>query len=677
MRLSLYTALLSSILIFASCSKNDNTIHGIDPSWMNTSVQPGEDFYQYACGGWLDNNPIPGEYSAYGVNEVLDERNSTIIKQIIEELASSSHDPNSIEQSIANYYKLFLDTARQNADGIGAVQHYLDTIQAVSDRSQLLSLMYFLNARGSCTIIRFGIDSDMFDSNKNTLSLSADGLSLPTRDYYISNDSVMVARREAFKNHVFRMFRLAGCDSIAAMAKMQNVINLETRIASKTRSLIEFRDPIANYNLFSYDDFKKEFVGFDWDRYFSDLFITDLDSLNVGQPETLHEAVAVLVNSPLQQLKDWMQWDILDSYDNFLGSESYNLMFEFFGRIMSGKDEPTPLWKRAVDDTNSTFGMPIGKLYAERCFPEANKKRMQELVANLQKALAMRIEAQEWMSDSTKRFAIDKLSAFTVKIGYPDKWPSYDGLIVDANKNIVENVMDICLWKFKDAIAREYKKPVDKQRWYMTPQTVNAYYDPSSNEICFPAGILQPPFFDMEADDAFNYGDIGATIGHEMIHGFDDEGRQFDKDGNFVNWWTDDDADEFDKRASVLADFFDNVEPLPGLHIKGRQVLGENIADHGGLKVAWLAYKEATKDKELPVVNGLTADQRFFISYAFTWAQNDREEYIRNLVETDVHALPRCRVNACLPHIDAWYEAFGISDSCKMFIPKEQRADIW
>lgn len=676
MRLKLYIAIILGF-VAVSCSKTDTAVHGVDSMWMNTAVNPGDDFYEYACGGWLGSHTIPGEYSSYGINEVLDERNRQVIKDIIEDLASRSYSSPCIEQTIGNYYKLFLDTARQNADGISVIVPYLNMIQEQADRQQLISLMNYFGVRGSNSIVEISIGADLHDSHKNVLSLHADGLTLSTRDYYVSEDSAMVVRREAFKRHIYNMFRFAGNDSVEATSKMQNVIDLETRMARKTRTLIEFRDTEANYNMLSYAEFKKQFAGIDWDKLFEELFITGLDSLNVGQPETIHEAVALLNDAPLQQLKDWMQWTLIDQFDKFLGKESFNLTFDFYDRFLSGKDKPAELWKRAVDITDRRFGMPIGKLFVERCFPEANKHRMQQLVANLHKALAMRIKSQEWMSEQTKAKALDKLSTFTVKIGYPDKWPSYEGLVVDVEKNIVDNTMEMNLWKHKDFISRTYKKPVDRSLWYMTPQTVNAYYDPSTNEICFPAGILQPPFFDMEADDAFNYGDIGATIGHEMIHGFDDEGRQFDKDGNFVDWWTADDAAEFDKRATVMADFFDKIEPVPGLHFKGRQVLGENIADHGGLKVAWLAYKEATKENPLPVVDGLTADQRFFISYAFTWVQNEREEYIRNLVENDVHAVPRYRVNACLPHIDAWYEAFGVKEGDKLFVPKQERVNIW
>lgn len=664
-------------LVVMSCSTTDNTVHGIDSAWMNTSVNPGDDFFEYACGGWLKSHPIPDEYSSFGINEVLYENNRDEIKNIIEGLASSQHEKGSIEQAIADYYHLYLNTARESAEGMSIVKANFERIESLNSREEIISMINHDNVYGSQTILDFSFGADLENSKDNILNLSADGLTLASRDYYLSSDSAKVAKRMAFERYIVNMFCLAGCSADEADAKMHNVMSLETRMAKQTRTLEQLRDSKANYNKLSYTDFKKQFAGFDWDKFFTELGIADLDQLNVGQPETVREGVSVLTTAPLRQLKDWMQFSFLDDYASHLGTRFANEAFDFYGRVMRGKQKQSDLWKRAIDSTNGTFDMSIGKMYVERCFPEANKKRMIELVSNLQKALAQRIEAQEWMSDSTRQQAKEKLSTFRVKIGYPDKWRTYEGLTIDPSKSFVENDMNMSYWWHYDAIKRCYKKPVDRDEWYMSPQTINAYYDPSTNEICFPAGILQPPFFDMQADDAFNYGDIGATIGHEMIHGFDDEGSQFDKDGNYVNWWTDADSREFEKRVSVLADFFDRIEPLPGLHIKGRQVLGENIADHGGMKVAWLAYKEATKDNPLPVQNGLTADQRFFISYAFTWAQNDREEYIRNLIENDVHALPRYRVNACLPHIDAWYETFGIKEGDKLYVPKAERADIW
>lgn len=397
----------------------------------------------------------------------------------------------------------------------------------------------------------------------------------------------------------------------------------------------------------------------------------------MAQPEALKEAVAILNDTPLDQLKDWLQWNLLDSSAGVLGDEIYLQNFDFYSRTMSGQQEPQARWKRSVGAVNGVLGEAVGEMYVEKYFPAENKARMEQLVKNLQTALSQRIDAQEWMSDSTKMRAKEKLAAFYVKIGYPNKWRDYSSLDIDPSKTLYETMQNVSVWANKQEVERKYNKPVDMEEWFMTPQTVNAYYNPTTNEICFPAGILQYPFFDMSADDAFNYGAIGVVIGHEMTHGFDDQGRQFDKDGNFNDWWAEGDGDKFNARAKVMSDFFDNIKVLPDLNGNGKLTLGENLADHGGLMVAYTAFKNATKDNPLPTIDGLTPDQRFFLAYASVWAQNITEEEIRNRTKSDPHALGEWRVNGALPHIDAWYEAFGITEDCPLYIPKEKRVTIW
>ena len=514
-------------------------------------------------------------------------------------------------------------------------------------------------------------------SKENLVEIGQGGLSLGNKDYYVKEDSAMQHIRDAYRKHIVNMFKLVGDDEETATRKMNAVMDIETRMARASRSRVELRDPANNYHKMSFATLKEDYPGYNWDEFFESQLITDLDILSVGQPEAVKEAIAILNETSEQELKDWMQWRLLSSSAGELGDEIYAESFDFNGRVMSGRQEIQPRWKRSVNAVNSILGEAVGEMYVAKYFPAENKTRMQQLVKNLQEALTERIDQQDWMSDSTKIRAKEKLNAFHVKIGYPDKWRDYSKLDINPEKTLYELMKDVSEWANRDEVERRYKKPVDNEEWYMTPQTVNAYYNPTTNEICFPAGILQYPFFDMAADDAFNYGAIGVVIGHEMTHGFDDQGSQFDKDGNFNNWWAEGDDVKFKEHTKVMVDFFNGIEVLPGLNANGELTQGENIADHGGLKIAFLAFQNATKDNPLPTVNGLTPEQRFFLAYAGVWAQNITEENIRQLTTTDPHSLGEWRVNGALPQIDAWYEAFNITESDPMFIPKEKRVNIW
>jgi putative endopeptidase len=473
------------------------------------------------------------------------------------------------------------------------------------------------------------------------------------------------------------MFSLTGETEDEAQRKMENIMQLETRMAKAGKSNVELRDPASNYHKMAFADFVAEYSGFDWKSYFDIQGITDIDSLSVGQPEALSEAMAVLKDTPVSVLKDWFQWQILSSAGSLLGDEVYAETFDFSGRVMTGAQQPHPRWKRSVNAVNRILGEAVGQLYVEKYFPPANKERMMEMVRNLQQALGERIDAQEWMSEATKAAAHEKLDAFYIKIGYPDKWRDYSKMNIDPEKSLYENMKEVSKWSVADIVSRRWKKPVDPTEWHMTPQTVNAYYNPTTNEICFPAGILQYPFFDMEADDAFNYGAIGVVIGHEMSHGFDDQGRQFDKDGNFRDWWAEGDADKYNERAQVIKDFFSAIKVLPDLNANGDLCCGENLGDHGGLKFAYAAFKNATKDNPLPVKEGFTPEQRFFLAYAGVWGQNITEAEIRRLTTIDPHSLGEWRVNGALPLLDAWYEAFGITEGDPLFVPEEKRVKIW
>ncbi len=650
---------------------------GIKLENMNRDVAPGVDFYQYACGGWIKNNPLKPEYSRYGSFDAVGENNREQIKTLIDELAKTKHPKGTVAQKIGDVYAMMMDSVRQNKEGYKPILADMKRIAKIKKREEIMQAMAEYGVKGCGQIFGAYIGADMMDSKKNLLEVCQSGLSLGQKDYYLNDDEATVKIREAFKEHIVKMFMLIGDKEKVASRKMQSVMDIETRMAKASKSRVELRDPASNYHKMLYTDFKNEYTGFDWDKYWSINYIDDLKELSVAQPEALKEAIAILNETPVEQLKDWLQWNLLDANAGVLGDDIYMQNFDFYSRTMLGKKEPQARWKRSVSTVNGILGEAVGEMYVEKYFPAENKARMEQLVRNLQTALSERIDAQEWMSDSTKMRAKDKLAAFYVKIGYPNKWKDYSSLDIDPAKTLYETMQNVNVWANKQEVERKYNKPVDMEEWFMTPQTVNAYYNPTTNEICFPAGILQYPFFDMSADDAFNYGAIGVVIGHEMTHGFDDQGRQFDKDGNFSDWWAQGDGDKFKARAQVMSDFFDNIKVLPDLNGNGKLTLGENLADHGGLMVAYTAFKNATKDNPLPIVDNLTPDQRFFLAYASVWAQNITEESIRSLTKSDPHSLGEWRVNGALPHIDAWYEAFGIGADSPLYIPKDKRVTIW
>ena len=670
--------ILMMMAMAASMTACNQQTTGIKLENMDMSVKPGTDFYQYACGGWIKNNPLKPEYSSYGSFDVVVEENQKRIRELIEELASKPQEKGSLGQKIGDLYALRMDSVRQNKEGVKPVMADLERVARVNTTEELIALVNQMNTEG----VAFGelwgsyVGADMMESTKNILEISQGGYSIE-RDYYVKEDDANKKILEAYKKHVVKMFQLVGEKPEDAQQKMENVMKVEMRMAKAGRDNVALRDPASNYNKMSFAEFLKDYEGFDWKTYFDVQGLTEIDSLSVGQPEAVKEALAVLKDTPVEVLKDWIQWQILDSAGGILGDEVYAEVFDFEGRILTGAKEPRPRWKRSVSAVNGILGEAVGQMYVEKYFPPANKARMEEMIKNLQIALGERIDAQEWMSESTKKAAHEKLDAFYVKVGYPNKWRDYSKMDIDPEKSLYENMKEVAKWAHADMLDRKWKKPVDRDEWYMTPQTVNAYYNPTTNEICFPAGILQYPFFDMEADDAFNYGAIGVVIGHEMSHGFDDQGRQFDKDGNFRDWWAEGDGDKYNERAQVIKDFFSAIKVLPDLNANGDLCCGENLGDHGGLKFAYTAFKNATKDHPLPDKDGFTPEQRFFLAYAGVWAENITDEAIRNQTTADPHSLGRWRVNGALPLVDAWYEAFGITEKDPLFVPKEKRVKIW
>ena len=676
MNMKHYLSVAALCLLMAACNtgKTTQTI-GLDLANLDTTALPGTDFYQYACGGWMKAHPLTAEYSQYGSFTILAEENRKQMQGLIEELAAGQHEAGSIAQKVGDLYKVAMDSAKLNAEGIAPIKAELEEIAALKDKKDIYALLGSLERRGITSYLGTGVGADEKNSAMNAVYTSQAGLSMGERDYYLAEDEATVKIREAFKEHVVKMLQLAGFDEATAQRGRDIVMSVETRLAKVFRSRVELRDPQANYNKMTLDDLKKRYVTFNWDAYLTNLGLKDVKEIIVGQPEALAEAAKILDTMPADQQVIYLQWKLIDRAASFLSDDIVAQNFDFYGRTMSGAQEMQPRWKRAVSTVSGVLGEAVGQMYVEKYFPAAAKERMTALVKNLQTALGERIQNLEWMGDSTKAKALEKLAAFRVKIGYPDKWKDYSTLDI-KNDSYYANIERATVWASDENMAKA-GTPVDRDEWHMTPQTVNAYYNPTTNEICFPAGILQPPFFDMNADDAFNYGAIGVVIGHEMTHGFDDQGRQYDKEGNLTDWWTAEDAERFNERAQVMVNFFDSIQVAPGVYANGKQTLGENIADYGGLQVSYQAFKKAMAQSPLPVADGLTPEQRFFLAYAGVWANNVRPEFVLYLTKMDVHSLGEWRVNGALPQIDAWYEAFNITEKDPMFLPKEERVAIW
>ena len=666
-----------ALAVAAGCDSKKEAVmtSGIDLTNLDTTAVQGADFYQYACGGWMKKHPLTNEYSRFGSFDMLAENNREQLKGLIVEIASGQNAQGTIGQKIGDIYKLAMDSVKLNADGVTPIQADLEKIASVKDKSEIVPLMAELAHSGVFPYFSFYVGADIMDSKSNLFQLYQGGISLGEKEYYLDNDDVTVNIRNKYKEHIVKMFQLAGFDEAAAKKKMEAVMDIETRIAKASFSAVEQRNPAANYHKMSLDELKKEIPGIDWDAFLNGIGVKGVTELSVSQVEPIKEVEKIINSLPVENQIAYMQWSLIDRAAGYLSDDLVAQNFDFYGKTLSGKQTNQPRWKRAVSTVNGVLGEAVGQMYVEKYFPAAAKERMVQLVKNLQTALGERIRNLEWMGDSTKIKAIEKLNSFYVKVGYPDKWRDYTGLNIEKD-SYWANVKRATEFEL-DYMLSKAGKPVDRDEWGMTPQTVNAYYNPTTNEICFPAGILQYPFFDMNADDAFNYGAIGVVIGHEMTHGFDDQGRQFDKDGNLKDWWTAEDAKRFEERAQVMVNFFDSIQVLPGLNANGSLTLGENIADHGGLQVSFQAFKNATKDAPLPVEDGFTPEQRFFLSYAGVWAGNIRDEQIRLQTKSDPHSLGRWRVNGALPQIGAWYDAFGIKEGDPMYLAPEKRVSIW
>ena len=664
-----------SMMATAACAQNLSS--GIDKANMNLDVKPGMDFYEYAAGGWLKTHPLDAEHPTNGAFVDLEEQNQKRIKGLIEEYSSKSQPKGSLGQKIGDLYNLMMDSVRLNREGAAPLKPVLAKVEAIKNKKEYQLVMAQLDYQGVGAMM-FGISvgADQRNASQNIVGISQGGIGLGERDYYLNDDEQTVKVRNAYKEYIKTLFQLVGDDEQTAQKKTDVLLAIETRIAKASYDNVKLRDVNANYHKIGYAQLISDYPGIDWGNIFLAQGFPPFAEVDLGQPEPIKEVEKILEETSLDDLKTYAEAKVISSATNSLSDEFRAASFKF-NQTLSGVKQDRPRWKRAVGVVSGVLGEAIGKLYVEKYFPESSKQRMLDLVYNLQTALAERIDEASWMEQATKDQAKDKLSNFIIKIGYPDKWRDYSGLEIDPSLSLYDNLTRVTAFLTKDYIDRKVNKPVDKSEWHMTPQTVNAYYNPTTNEICFPAAILQAPFFDPEADDAVNYGAIGCVIGHEMSHGFDDQGCQFDKNGNQNNWWTAADKANYDKRTKVLEEYFSNYEVQPGKKINGKLTLGENIGDNGGLNIAFRAMSNLMKTKKLPVIDGFTPEQRFFLAWGRVWAANTSDEMTDYLLKVYPHSPNQARVNGALPHIDAWYDAFNVKKSDKMYVPKSKRAHIW
>lgn len=645
-------------IIFAFFYTKEKTmITGIKQENMDLTVTPGDDFFRYANSGWQQANPIPDDYTRYGSFEILANTNLERVREIAE----------NDNGKIGTLYKIAMDAEKLNQEKIEPVKKYLDEIDAIKSVDELPKFLGRFHKMSSA-FWSDGVALDEKDSNHFIYNIGQGGIGL-SRDYFFDTDKKTVEIRKQYLDFIEKQMKNFG---IKVDAK--KLYAIEERMAKSFHKKELLRDPHANYHKMSLPEIKEKFSGFDWDAYLTARGADAAKFININQPNAISESIAIMHDTDLDLIKTYLKYRVVLMSDAFLDDETYEISFDFYNRKMAGQKEQKPRWKRAIAILNGTIGEEIGHLYVKKYFPAAAKKRMEQLVENLRRAYETRIKNLDWMSDETKSQALDKLNSFKAKIGYPDKWRDYSKLVIDSNDSLLENMIRVN--QFEDSFwLDKIGKEKDPTIWYMNAHEINAYYDPSTNEICFPAGILQPPFFDMDADDAFNYGAIGCIIGHEMTHGFDDSGRQFDKNGNLRDWWTKADAEGFTKRANVMRDFFNKIVIAPGINANGEFTLGENLADYGGVTISYTAYKNFGTPSN--TIDSLTPDMRFFIAYAGAWASNIRDAEALRLTKTNEHSLARNRVNGILPHIDAWYDAFNVTDKNKLYIEPEKRVKLW
>lgn len=669
-----FLALLSMIGI--GCSNKEKVPEAVfDLNNLDTTVAPGYSFYDYACGGWMAAHPLKPEHARFGAFDELRETNQEQVKGLIEEQAALQSEKGSVAYKIGTFYRMAMDSVKLNADQAAPILPYLQEINSIVKKEELAALTAKMFRDGNLPFFSAYVYSDDKNSSMNIFHLNQGGYSMGDRDYYLLDTPEIKEIRAKYVSMISSLFTLAGKEKDARKAS-EVILKMETDLAKAAYSREKLRKPEENYHKLKLEELQRLSPAFDWKVFFSTIGLSDLKDLNVAQTEPIAAVSQLIKKYSLDEIKLYLSWNVINNATSYLSDDILAVSFDFYGKTLSGKQEIRPRWKRSVDVVNGVMGESLGELYVAKHFPPAAKTKMLNLVEHLKVALGERIEQLTWMEKDTKAKAMEKLAAFRVKIGYPDKWRDYSGLAVEED-SYWENVVRSNNFEF-DYMISKFNRPVDKDEWLMTPQTVNAYYNPTSNEICFPAAILQPPFFNLNADDAINYGAIGVVIGHEMTHGFDDQGRMFDKEGNLSSWWTESDEKNFNGRTKVLVDFFNNISVLDTVKANGEFTLGENIADQGGLQVSWHAFNsKLTAEERTKTIDGFTPAQRFFLSYATIWASNIRNEEILRLTKEDSHSLARWRVNGALPHVDAWYEAFNIQPTDPMYIPKENRVFIW
>ena len=651
-------------------------VHGVNKADMDMSVRPGDDFYRYAGGGWLKANPMKPEYSSYGVFNDLAETNRKQIRELFENLSKEKHAFGSVGQKVADLYNMAMDSVRLNKEGAAPLQKDLDKVKAFSKKADFTAFIADQHLYMGNPFFGIGVDTDLKNSDLNVMWLSAGTSGLPDRDYYLNTDADSKKKQEAYRAYLSKIFQLSGYKKKEAEKAAKVIYNIEYQFAEAKMSRAEARDYNKLYNIYTIDMLQKDYPAIQWAKYFELMGVKDVKQVILTEPKVMAVAQKLMSTLSEQDIKYYVAGLIIKSSTSVLSDDFVNANFDFYGRLLNGQKEQKARWKRALGFPNSLLGEAVGELYVSKYFAGESKAKMLKLIDNLRKALATRIANLAWMNDTTKINALVKLNSFTVKVGYPDKWRDYSKLTIDPAKSLYDNVAAATYVETLRNLEK-FGKPVDKSEWGMTPQTVNAYYNPTTNEICFPAAILQAPFFDVNADDATNYGAIGVVIGHEMTHGFDDQGRNFNADGNMVDWWTAGDSKRFTAAAEKLAAQFDQITVVGDLKANGHLTLGENIADQGGLRISYDAFKTTQQFQEGKEIDGFTPAQRFYLSYGRIWAEHMTEEAIYQQTKSDPHSIGRNRVNATLRNIDTWYDAFGVKEGDKMWLAPAERAIVW